>query len=321
MAVYSVLYDFERLRAGTDMDGTSLSAQFPVTPRLRVPRQTYLSASATRSALDGDTDDTNDHTDDDEDNASTPRIASLNVAPDDLDVVRSASATPVVEDNPASRLRALLSRVPRDDTPLASAQARRSPSLHASDMDMDLDTPQFSPPFKSTPQSNASTTLKDLFSRALREPGESPSKPQRRRRSSLDSSGIEESLIESRGKSKRLSLSDDEKEKANSMCTMSSFQHDILNGYFSSIGSTDVGVTSERSFISSQAATFDALRQRLSGHKLGSSNSDSRSGPTPVVTSTSLRQSVSQFPSQISGPSKYKSRCIKCTTKLHVQIF
>lgn len=300
------------------MDGTSLSAQFPVTPRLRVPRQTYLSASATRSALDGDTDDTNDPTDDDEDNASTPRIASLNVAPDDLDVVRSASATPVVEDNPASRLRALLSRVPRDDTPLASAQARRSPSLHASDMDMDMDTPQFSSPFKSTPPSNASTTLKDLFSRALREPGESPAKPQRRRRSSLDSSGIEESPIESRGKSKRLSLSDDEKEKANSMCAMSSFKHGILNGYLSSLGSTDVGVTSERSFMSSQAATFDALRQRLSGHKVGSSKSDSRSA---VATSTSLRQSVSQFPSQISGPSEFKSHFMKYAAKFHLQIF
>lgn len=70
--------------------------------------------------------------------------------------------------------------------------------------------------------------------------------------------------------------------------------------------------------MSSQAATFDALRQRLSGHKLGSGKSDSRSGPPPVATSTSLRQSVSQFPSQISGPSEYKSHFMKYPTKLYL---
>lgn len=204
---------------GTEMDGSSLSMQFPVTPRLRVSRHAYPNQflSATRPALDVNIDEADDHAEDDDDNASTPRVGTLTVASEDLDVARSASATPVVEDNPASRLRALLARVPRDDTPVAPQRFHQLSSMH--DSDMVIDSTHFSPYFKSTAPSNASASasLRDLFSRALREGGDSPAKPQRRRRSSLESSGIEDSPVKGRNRSKRLSLSDDELEKANSV--------------------------------------------------------------------------------------------------------
>jgi serine/arginine repetitive matrix protein 2 len=73
-------------------------------------------------------------------------------------------------DTPASRLRALLSRLPNDSSSKASEKAPAPPS----DLDSDFDPPRFSP----TTPSVVRESLKDLFSHALRD---TPKKGRRRR--------------------------------------------------------------------------------------------------------------------------------------------
>lgn len=131
----------------------------------------------------------------------TPKMHILNTISEPI-----SSATPT--ETPASRLRALLSRVPNSVNSLPQ---------EPSDLDSDFDPPRSSP--TNTP-SIARESLKDLFSRALRDPGDTPKINRRRRRNSIDTSEVEASPRVKRerekNKGKRRSLSDEETDKHSS---------------------------------------------------------------------------------------------------------
>ncbi|KAF8983098.1 hypothetical protein BDQ17DRAFT_1184496, partial [Cyathus striatus] len=87
-------------------------------------------------------------------------------------------------DTPAERLRALLALVPNHPKPIG---AKLSPSSHTpSEFESDYEPPE---PVHDTP-SIARESLRDIFSRALRNPGDTPKK-ERRRRNSIDFSEVE----------------------------------------------------------------------------------------------------------------------------------
>jgi hypothetical protein len=117
-------------------------------------------------------------------------------------------------DTPAARLRALLSRVPNSPSNSGGFTHAR---VASSEPDSDFDPPRASS--TNTP-SIARESLKDLFSRALRDPGDTPQK-NRRRRNSIDVSEVESSpRVErerAKNKGKRRSLSDEEADKPSSM--------------------------------------------------------------------------------------------------------
>ncbi|KIJ67849.1 hypothetical protein HYDPIDRAFT_25315 [Hydnomerulius pinastri MD-312] len=171
---------------------------------------------------------------DDEDELPTPRmpakvIASPNDDPGPSSFTNSA-ATAIPADTPAARLRALLAREPRSPRNAPPIVSPAPPS----EADSDFDPPRFG----SSTSSVARENLKDIFSRALREPGDTPQKG-RPRRNSIDTSQVEITPVVDRErvkhKGKRRSLSDEEAEKPRS----------------------------DSSFRLSQAATFDTLRARL----------------------------------------------------------
>ncbi|KAI5118835.1 hypothetical protein M0805_006155 [Coniferiporia weirii] len=301
-----------------------MDSHLQIPSRLRLSRQSFSPAAATVDDSDSHVD--RDTTDDDEDNASTPRVGVTKVSidsfdgPPDFSALAQAQSTPAVgrEETPAARLRALLARVPGSATPTPKASARpRSPSLSmlesdldVGDFDEDVDdvggantnpaTPypnhKYSP---SPPGSAAHASLRDLFSRALREPGNTPVRSRGRRGSigsaSTDDSPVKTSAIRIGIRAKRMNLSDDETGK------------DKLD---------------EKSSRSSQAATYESLRERLVKSNLGAStNTDVsaedmsvgenghtndmivplRTSTPPASSSTVLRQSVSQFPSLFIG--------------------
>lgn len=131
-------------------------------------------------------------------------------------------------DTPAARLRALLSRVPAPTKSPSMPHPRSSPSEIESDFDLPNDT-------LSNPPSIARESLKDLFSRALREPGDTPKKDiSRRRRNSIDVSEVDATprLQQGRNKGKQRSLSDEEVDSPSSMSSgcMSTL---LLNSSFS----------------------------------------------------------------------------------------
>jgi len=138
------------------------------------------------------------------DQQHTPKMSSSATTPP------LPSAPPA--DTPAARLRALLSRVPIP--PQTSAPYNPAP-VSPSEIESDFDPPKFSP----TTPSIARESLKDLFSHALRDPGDTPQKG-RRRRNSIDVSEVEASPRVARErakyKNKRRSLSDEEAEKPSS---------------------------------------------------------------------------------------------------------
>ncbi|KAH7907744.1 hypothetical protein BJ138DRAFT_1014032 [Hygrophoropsis aurantiaca] len=136
---------------------------------------------------------------------------------------------------PAARLRALLARVPH-----SPPQPRQQPvPPPASDADIGYDS-DFDPPRSSTgsvsgsvaPSSSiARESLKDLFSHALREPGDTPRKnlkgkdresTGRPRRNSIDTSAVDITPIldreRAKHKGKRRSLSDEEVEIPSASC-------------------------------------------------------------------------------------------------------
>jgi serine/arginine repetitive matrix protein 2 len=174
-------------------------------------------------------------------NSTLPLLSGTHVSGSDI--------TPA--DTPAARLRALLSRVPNQSS---SANVPEKPPPPPSELDSDFETPHFSP---ITP-SIARESLKDLFSHALRDPGDTPQK-RRRRRNSIDASEVEASPRVERErakyKTKRQSLSDDEVDKPSSTWSVAFISCSQRN---SSLGSR-----SESSFRSSHAATYDSLRLRL----------------------------------------------------------
>jgi hypothetical protein len=144
-----------------------------------------------------------------DDAQSTPKIPMLrSISPEPS----MPNATPPM-DTPAARLRALLNRVPN-----LPSTTRDSPHvlIHSSEPDSDFDPPRSSP--TNTP-SIARESLKDLFSRALRDPGDTPDKNMRRR-NSIDISEVDFSpRVErerARNKGQRRSLSDEEADKPSS---------------------------------------------------------------------------------------------------------
>jgi hypothetical protein len=178
------------------------SPVFPA-PRLRLSRNGILDgtvgagSSAHRLPTVSAFQPSDDYADDgDDDQLSTPRMA-----PAANPAIQLAAA-----ETPAARLRALLSRVPTSSTP---------PMPHPvspSEVESDFDPPNETLP--NTP-SMARESLKDIFSRALREPGNTPQKEKaHRRRNSIDLSEVDSTPRlqpeNSRNKGKRRSLSEDE---------------------------------------------------------------------------------------------------------------
>ncbi|EIW63188.1 uncharacterized protein TRAVEDRAFT_34391 [Trametes versicolor FP-101664 SS1] len=189
-----------------------MDASLPSTvPRLRISRFSPRSQYDTLTPVAGPSHNSDflHADDDDEDAESTPRIRSP----------RPGATPGLPVDTPAERLRNLLARVP--NTPDSATPHARPPMLPAnSEPDSD-----FEPPYSTaaTP-SIARESLKELFTRALREPGNTPRKG-KQRRNSIDASEVESSprVEEERAKYrwKRRSLSDEEAEKSKMMRDMS----------------------------------------------------------------------------------------------------
>ncbi|KAF9467287.1 hypothetical protein BDZ94DRAFT_1156163 [Collybia nuda] len=210
------------------MDNPS-PAVLPI-PRLRLSRNAHLyetsgagpSRSRFQDHLLSTPVDFNHNSEDnsDDDQLPTPRITST---------IMLGSA-----ETPAERLRAVLARVP---TSAKSTHMPHSPVRTPSILDSDFEPPDGYP---ATP-TIARESLKAIFSRAVRDPGDTPQKERDKlkRRNSIDASEVEASPRVSertKNKGKRRSLSDEDVEKP---------------------------TQSEASFRSSQAATFDTLRERL----------------------------------------------------------
>lgn len=186
----------------------------------------------------------------------------------------ASNASPPVE--AAARLRALLSRIPNQSkTPVARP-------VSPSEVESDFDPPRFSP----TTPSVVKESLKDIFSRALRDPGDTPVKT-RPRRNSIDTSEVEASprvRERAKNKGKRKSLSDEEADKPSSASNLAPSNILCLTPH--SPGSS---LRSEASFRSSQAATFDILRERLTNSHTPLKN---QVAPTPFYDSTPLPSAI-----------------------------
>jgi serine/arginine repetitive matrix protein 2 len=116
------------------------------------------------------------------------------------------------DDSPAARLRAVLNRVPNEST--STSRTPRAP-VSVSELDSDFEPPGST----TTGHSIAQGSLRDIFNRALREPGDTPQKSGKWRRNSIDMSEVEDSpRIEKvnkerlNNKEQRQSLSDEEVE-------------------------------------------------------------------------------------------------------------
>ncbi|KAH9945685.1 hypothetical protein B0H21DRAFT_693921 [Amylocystis lapponica] len=209
-------------------------------PRLRLNRHSPQIHSATSlTPVAGPSHyspDMNHHESEDEDAESTPRLSQSAIVPES-----SPRTSPVLPtDTPAARLRALLARVPNDSVTPRPSSSQLPPPISPSEPDSDFDPPNGT---SDTP-SVARESLRELFSRALREPGNTPQKA-RPRRNSIDASIVDASpRIErvqqerAKNKGKRRSMSDEEADH-------------LSNRSDPSFRST------------SAAATFDALRERL----------------------------------------------------------
>ena len=174
---------------------TSTSA--PVFPRLRLNRRNNNSES---SPIPGPSSHPSDDT------QLTPRVAAPPTFPPTPGFSMAKSL-----DTPAARLRTLLSKSPND----WSISRQRDPSY--SDPDSDLD-----PPHGNSTSGSHHESLKQLFTRALRD--DTPQKPRVARRNSIDLSEVDSAsprvsrVNDERGRFKqRKSLSDEELEKASSM--------------------------------------------------------------------------------------------------------
>jgi len=195
----------------------SLGTLSPI-PRLRLTRQSPRfddgvddtpQAGPSRLSLTTDVggQDNNEET---EDAQSTPKMSMLR--PMSPEPAPMQNATPPM-DTPAARLRALLNRVP--NSPSTSRVSPHEP-MNSSEPDSDFDPPRSN--LANTP-SIARESLKDLFSRALRDPGDTPEK-NRRRRNSIDISEVDFSprvdRERAKNKGQRRSLSDEEADKPSS---------------------------------------------------------------------------------------------------------
>ncbi|KAG5220082.1 hypothetical protein IMY05_C4685000500 [Salix suchowensis] len=111
-------------------------------------------------------------------------------------------------DTPAARLRALMSSTSSKFPQSTPPPPPKSPSL----LDSDLETPHIVGRDKSSV-----ADVKQIFSFALREPGDTPQKT-RARRNSIDGSEVDGSPMKSRDKGKRKSLSDEEVDNGKLTC-------------------------------------------------------------------------------------------------------
>ncbi|KAG0706047.1 hypothetical protein DFH29DRAFT_903265 [Suillus ampliporus] len=177
--------------------------------------------------------------DDEDDNQPTPRMPFKNIASSSNYYGQNSESAPstsyaIPSDTPAARLRALIRS---SDFP-----SGRSPPTRSFAQPSEAGTSSVSSRFTPATPSVIRDSLKDLFSHARREPGDTPQKS-RPRRNSFDTSEMDITPVVDRErehhKGKRKSLSDDEVDKPKS------------------------SKGSESSFKSSHAATFDTLRARL----------------------------------------------------------
>ena len=157
-------------------------------------------------------------------------------------------------ETPAARLRALLAREPR------SPRATTPPPAPESEADSATEPPRFG----SSTSSVARDSLKDIFSRALREPGDTPEKG-RPRRNSFDGSSMEITPVVNRDRGQRRratrqSLSDEEAEKPSTWPS-----HLVLT--VSEPLAPESDRRTDPSFRLSTALTFDALRARLASSR------------------------------------------------------
>ncbi|ESK84311.1 hypothetical protein Moror_10226 [Moniliophthora roreri MCA 2997] len=201
------------------------TSAIPPHPRLRVSRQN-LNSFHESSTIAGpsrlpNTPHVYDVDDDRENEEDTPKLPISSTLPKSAD-----PNADYPEDTPAARLRALLSLVPNTNDTVKAARTARLPPQELSTattidfIGSDSDIPQYG----STQPSIARESLRDLFSHALREPGDTPRKDVKgkaKRRNSIDASEVEASpRVEkvwkdrSDNKGKRRSLSDDELDPA-----------------------------------------------------------------------------------------------------------
>ena len=173
--------------------------------------------------------------DDDNDDQPTPKLSAI---------------AALAAETPAARLRALLSRVPNNKPLLVPPRS----DLVESDGDTTDDDPR--PPSPSASVSLARESLRDIFMRARREPGDTPQKDKtpRPRRGSFDE--IDQGA-RVRRPGKRKSLSDEELETLPSMSTSSTFQA------FSQLHAGDLGQSEQLLASGSQTMSIDNLRERL----------------------------------------------------------
>lgn len=193
----------------SDMDPISV-------PRLRLPRYSPQHSDQALTPIAGPSQNPNFlHTDDgdDDDADSTPRMTASEVRFSPRSAV-TAGLPPA--DNPTARLRALLARVPNAPNGATPQVSSSRPMSFPSGSEPDSD---FEPPLSMvTTSSIARESLKELFSHALREPGNTPRKVSRPRRNSIDGSEVEASpLVDEervRHKAKRRVYSDEEADKS-----------------------------------------------------------------------------------------------------------
>jgi hypothetical protein len=184
------------------MDSDSESASHPLPhQRLRLARH---HARAEVDAFAGYLTDSFANEPDEQDDQQTPKLSN-NAA--------------LAAETPASRLRALLSRVPNNKHTLSTIVPPSHSRSDLVDSDIDApDEPQRSPSANHTFTTSSSLSLareslRGIFTRARREPGDTPQKDSNRkaRRSSFDE--LDPIPKTSRRSGKRKSLSDEELEK------------------------------------------------------------------------------------------------------------
>ncbi|KAK0213031.1 hypothetical protein DFS33DRAFT_1285979 [Desarmillaria ectypa] len=125
--------------------------------------------------------------------------------------IMDASAT-LPEDTPAARLRAVMARLPPSSSPSTPLPTPPSPSERESDFDQ--------PHFGSSTASFAQESIRSIFSRARRDPGDTPRKDNRPRRNSFDVTEVQASpraqkvrQERARNIGRRQSMSDEEIER------------------------------------------------------------------------------------------------------------
>ncbi|KZT04702.1 uncharacterized protein LAESUDRAFT_760988 [Laetiporus sulphureus 93-53] len=218
-----------------DMD-TSLSA----VPRLRLTRPQSRTDTYTPVAGPSRLSPNMNPYEEEQDEEATPRVPTASIAPDPSQPSNGSPGS----DRGSSRLRALLARVPNTNptTPPRATSSRVIDVTTPSEPDSDLD-----PPYSTTATpSFARESLRVLFSRALREPGNTPRR-ESPRHNSLDESEVETTpreetfAWEASGKDIRRDLSDEEAER---LANTSKQSDETLR-------------------LSPAAATYDALRERL----------------------------------------------------------